>query len=248
MSPAGRALRTVALIAVLVAGLAVMGRLAWWQFQGSLPVASRVDPTVVRTPVALTEVVTFGRFVEPTRFGQVVTVRGRYVAAGQFISPGALPGERWVVTPLRTPDGRNVAVVRGTAAGSNTGSGSQQRVPGGEVSIRGYLQPSQAPAPDAINTDVLVRRWAAPMYDGYVVLAAQVPPSELQPVSPAALVGPSTGIRPRNLAYAVQWVVFAAFAVYLVTRVIAGWYRAPRTPGPPGPHPTPHAPERELAG
>lgn len=219
MTPAGRALRMVALIAVLVAGLAIMGRLAWWQFQGSLPVASRVDPTVARTPVALTEIVAFGRFVEPTRFGQVVTVRGRYLATGQFISPGALPGEPWVVTPLRVTDGRTVAVVRGVA----TGAGMPP--PGGDVSIRGYLQPAQAPAPDAINTDVLVRRWAAPMYDGYVVLAAQVPPSDLRPVSPSVLVGPSTGIRPRNLAYAVQWVVFAAFAVYLVTRVITGWYR-----------------------
>jgi len=236
----GRALRTAALVGLVIAALLVMGRLAWWQFQGSLPAASRVDPAATRTATPLTSVLEFGTFVAPTAIGQVVTAAGRYLPEGEFLSPAfprpdagdgtdgppAPAAALWIVTPLQLIDGRLVAVVRGTTAPGEP----PPAPPRGPVTVTGYLQPSQPPTAAAINTDLLVRRWAVPMYDGYVILAAQQPPSPVPPVSPGEVAGPSTGIRPRNLAYAVQWLIFAGFAVYLAGRVIAGWYRPTADP------------------
>jgi cytochrome oxidase assembly protein ShyY1 len=77
----------------------------------------------------------------------------------------------------------------------------------------------------------LVNDWGAPVYAGY--LLAESAPSGLVAVPPPPVDG---GVQILNLSYALQWWVFAAFAVFL-------WWRVVRDD-----HEGRHAPEDDGTG
>jgi cytochrome oxidase assembly protein ShyY1 len=103
--------------------------------------------------------------------------------------------------------------------------------PSGPVALEGVLQPDEPPAQSAptdgrlhsLDVADLVNRWGTPIYNGFVVLTSQrvgvpagapvpqlVPPPAPQP----------HGIAWRNAAYAVQWWVFAAFALVMWWKMV----------------------------
>ena len=175
--------------------------------------------------------------------GRVVSVSGTYDQTRQVLVSGKrLEGRAgfWVMTPLRTAGGALVPVVRGFGTGSVAGAGPapaatdpRYAAPLGEVSVTGVLQ---APEPGAdsdgtppagtvpaADTADLVNLWGGPIYN--VLLFA----SAGQPVAPGALalsaVPPAPadeggGLGLRNAAYALQWWLFAAFALLLWWRMV----------------------------
>ena len=127
------------------------------------------------------------------------------------------PNVHRVLTPLRQADGSVVAVVRGLD------SVEAGEPPAGQVSQMGVLLPSEqspgGPVTEltAVQVPVLAQRWPGPLVDGYVILSA--PDASEQGLEPAEASLPTGRGRLRNGAYALQWWVFAAFAVGMAIRM-----------------------------
>jgi cytochrome oxidase assembly protein ShyY1 len=165
-----------------------------------------------------------------------VTARGTYDAAHTVLVPKREHDGRTgylVVTPLRTASGV-LPVLRGWVADR---SSSSVAAPGGAAVVTGRLQPSESSGDSAVDpldplpvdqvayvaTVTLLDTWPYPapsFYDGYVVADREVPAAQPAPARVEA-ARPSGGVgRWRNLAYALQWWLFGAAAVFFWGSVI----------------------------
>lgn len=93
-------------------------------------------------------------------------------------------------------------------------------VPEGVIEVVGYLAASEATDPaawphgqtGAISSAELVNLWGAPIFDAYLVAHSPEQPEGLRAAPPPGIdVGNERD--PRNLAYAIEWWIFAVFAV-----------------------------------
>jgi cytochrome oxidase assembly protein ShyY1 len=147
------------------------------------------------------------------------------------------------VTALRTSAGAWLPVVRGWVPTPDHPATAPGRAPSGTVRLEGVLQPDDAPVDDAVSAAdqaaqaepakapqrlraldaaELVNLWGAPIYNGFLVLTAEqgartveAQPERVPP--PGAQPG---GLAWRNVAYAVQWWVFAGFALVLWWKMV----------------------------
>jgi surfeit locus 1 family protein len=207
----------LALGLVLAAGMVIMGR---WQFevyqaQGEAAAARRA----AQPPLELGQVAPAGAAVREG-YGRSVRFTGTYLAQPQQLAPVAdRPGMLRVVTPLRQPDGSVVAVVRGLVPDA-AGGPDLPLPPAGSVTQTGILLPSEqsaAPTGEGIRLPVLAQQWPGPLIDGFVVLSAA--DAQAQSLEPAPANLPEARGRLRNGAYALQWLVFAAFTVFMAIRM-----------------------------
>lgn len=177
-----------------------------------------------RAPVPLADVLGPDDALTSDDVGRPVVVSGRFDDTGQFFVEGfAGVGDGYaVVTPLVTADGSAILVVRG-AADSTTPPSS----PAGDVEVTGVLEPTDSGAAplddgrvtDGISVAAVVSTVDHDLYAGYVIATGSNPPDELQAVSPPpADASRWAGIR--NLLYAFQWWLFAAFAVFMWWRIL----------------------------
>ncbi|MFI6811206.1 SURF1 family protein [Nonomuraea sp. NPDC050328] len=206
-----------------VAAFILLGR---WQL-GVFEESGRPHASADPAPVAVEELVKAGAtFSEP---GRRVVASGAYDAGRQLLVPDRKPdvdavGGRaargagfWVVTPLRLADGSLVPVVRSWVAQP----AAAPPVPAGPVKVEGRTRP---PEP----TDS-VQRTASSLPAGQV---STVTPAELinlwpgESVRNGFVVAADSGIKIpspqvggsvtwRNLAYALNWWIFAVFAVFM---------------------------------
>lgn len=213
-----RAALVVLLGLVLAAGMVAAG---WWQLevyrlQGAEAAAARA----AEPPRPLPSVVRAGSPVQDG-FGRTVALRGTYEPEHTELI--ALPDRTdayRVVTLLRLDNGDAVAVVRGVAAETMPGP-----PPTGVLEQSGVLLPSQeAGAPSdrsgeltSVRIPQLAQRWPGPLVEGFVVLGA--PEAQAQGLTPAEVALPEARGRLRNGAYALQWWLFAAFAVFMTIRI-----------------------------
>lgn len=166
--------------------------------------------------------------------GRQVSASGTYDPTTTVLVSGRLQRGRsgfWVVTGLRTGAGAWLPVVRGWVPTADDASAGTTSVPAGMVTVRGVLQPDDPPADrtvapvpgqlQQVDAADLVNRWGAPIYNGYVLAATEsgVPRGPQPQRVPAPAVAPE-GIAWRNAAYAVQWWVFAGFAVVLWWKMV----------------------------
>lgn len=227
--------RLVALHLLVIGVLVSFVFLGRWQlgvFEASGAPKRAPDPA----PVAVTELAQVGRHVGGTVAGRRVTATGTYDAADQLlvadrVADVSAPGGRaargrgfWLLTPLRLADGTVVPVVRGWVP---TAGDPAVTVPEGTVTVTGRLRPAEQtddvqrggrlPSGQVatVSTAELINTWTdARLRNGFVVATAQDPPSRATPVAvPAPTIG--GGLTWRNLAYALQWWIFALFAVYM---------------------------------
>jgi cytochrome oxidase assembly protein ShyY1 len=161
-----------------------------------------------------------------------VAATGSYAPARQqfFVRGKQQDGHAgyWVLAPLLT--GRSaVLVVRGWVRHPSDPAASS--VPTGPVRVIGWLQPPEpastpyGPASDsrvvtAVSTASLVAQVPYDLYSGYLVVAEQRPP-ERQLDLVERPVAPGSGTAGwRNLAYAGQWWLFAAFVAFMWWRIV----------------------------
>ncbi|WP_406201820.1 SURF1 family protein [Kitasatospora sp. NBC_01560] len=170
--------------------------------------------------------------------GRAVTVSGTFDRDHQLLVPNrVLDGKQgyYVLTPLRTGDGRTVAVVRGWAPGAPTGAGAPaEDAPTGEVTVSGRLQAGESigsngavagglPAGQlgTINQASLVNKLSYDgWYDGWV--SADAAPAGLTPVPTVQPQG-GDGLTLRafqNLGYTLEWFVFGGFVVFMWFRLV----------------------------
>ena len=137
--------------------------------------------------------------------------------------PGA-----WVLTPLLpTPQGAAVAVVRGwVPAGQRPAP-----PPSGEVVLVGVLVADarapgvavvagEPPTLEVVDTGALATHAGYPMRSGWYALTDLTPSAADQPLALQVtdLPGAEVGLNWRNAAYALQWIVFAGFALFFWNR------------------------------
>lgn len=171
-------------------------------------------------PVPLDQVVAPG--VEPAAELEYrpVTVTGEFNSdATVLVRRRVLNGSAgfWVVTPLVRADGVAVSVLRGwlpMSAGA-LDSPVVPPPPTGEVTVVGWLQPTQSvpqPAPadlppgQVAALDTAALAGDAPSFSPYLVASAMAPPDTADLTT---IPVPNLGLGP-HLAYAWQWLAFAA--------------------------------------
>lgn len=222
--------RWLALLAVLVVVVYTFVRLGLWQ----LAVAQdRVFEDTLAAQAAQPEV-PIAQVLEPfspfpnDASGRPVQVDGSYDAQLQFLVPDRLLEGRdgyWVMTPLRTEQGDLLTVLRGWVADP----AEADAPPGTPVSVTGTLAPGESPATEvlppgqlgSVDLAVLANTWEGDLYNAFVFATGEEPPltsEAVEPVPPPLLS--SRGVDWGNLGYALQWWVFAGFAVYMYLRFL----------------------------
>lgn len=238
-------------IAALLLALLVAGTFAWlgqWQLGHAVRTDSEQGPSSEQIR-PLTEVTEAGGPVNDGAAGMVVTVGGEFVAGDFRVVEERSNGDRqgaWVTGHLVLDSGGHLAVAIGWApspaaaeqalaalAGDPEFVGAALVAEGRYMPGDGAIMPSSGEDPTRIGSmsvAQLVNLWGpfdGPPYGGYLVLhpgdpldAAALDGLGLQPVDSVPPL-PVESINWLNLFYAVEWVVFAGFAVYL-------WYRLAR--------------------
>ncbi len=238
------ALHALALAVLL--GTALMG---WWQLDVWRSAQSDdVATRLARPPTPLAEVLGPDDALTGEDVGVPVAVEGRYGPADQqFLVSGrrqaGLDGF-WVLSPLRVDaTGSSLLVVRGWTP---TGT-ALPPVPRGQVRETGVLQPgeegsgamSAGRVVPAIRIPSLVAEVDRDLYGGYLLRTggAAAASAGLRAVPVPEPEG-SWGVGLRNLAYAAQWWLFGAFAVFLWWRICVDRVAAGRASAATGPRAT----------
>ena len=220
----------------MLIGLGGTSWLGLWQYS----VAHRGDlaDQVANLPRAeLTAITAIGSYLSESDYGRRVSVSGKLDCSKRLTSGEANP--HWLVCPLWLADGSAVAVVLGTvgadqpelpAAVDGTFSGRVQ--PSQDTSAPAAIYPDPAPSHvDLIGTAELTQRWRSDVRDGFVVVSPQTSRElGLAPVPAASIAFPPAGIEFRNLFYAWQWWLFAAFTVFIWGRYLRDEWRLSTAP------------------
>jgi cytochrome oxidase assembly protein ShyY1 len=215
--------RALALLVVALVVMAVMIAMGRWQY-GVYDDHQRADAMAVmrRAAVPLDSALGPDQAFPSASVGIPVVVSGRYDRSDQLYVRhlAGSKGAYAVVTPLLTGSGSAVLVVRGSA------SATQAPAARGPVRVVGILEPSPSQpssidsrrVTDSIWLPGLVSAVRPDLYSGYVVLTRSDPAEPLARVEPP-LPAPSRWAGLRNLLYAVQWWIFAAFVGFMWWRI-----------------------------
>jgi cytochrome oxidase assembly protein ShyY1 len=165
--------------------------------------------------------------LNPQDYGRTVTATGSYIDADQVrignrLSRDSVAGD-WIVSALEIESGQSIAVVRGWVP-----QGQTFATPEGKVSIEGVLQPSDSfydaagdPGREIVSIDSqqLSALWNTRLLEGYVVIQSQAPMGINSPESiPPTISTADVAFPLQNFFYAIQWWIFALFAVVIYIR------------------------------
>ncbi len=198
--------------------------------------------------------------------GRRATASGRYDTGHQLLVPERSLDDRrgfYVLTLLRTDDGKALPVVRGWLPGDAASKADTAGVPAppaGRVTVTGALQSSESPGSKGVHASgglpegqvgvisaaSLVNLVPYGVYDAWIT--ATEADGSMTPVPPAA--APNSGLDLKafqNLGYTGEWFVFAGFVLFMWARLFRREAEAARdlalgiTPeqAPDGPGPTP---------
>jgi surfeit locus 1 family protein len=211
----------------IAAGFAALGQ---WQIARSFEnAAPREEQTEVVVP--LDTISQPQHPVPDSATGQLVTVPAQFVAGDYEVLSDRInhsgPGF-WVVGHALTPGGASLAVALGWAATPDAAADAiralDDSAPDGALTGR-YL-PTESPQESDFEKGIrssmavpeLINLWATPpegVYGGYLI--ADAAPAGLELIdAPAPITDVSLNLL--NIFYAVEWVIFAGFAIFL-------WYR-----------------------
>ena len=214
----------------VAAGFAALGQ---WQLERSLA-STAVDERDTETPVPLDSLAEPQQVMTTEASGRLVTVTGEWVEGDDLIVTERLSGRSdesgaagepgdWVIRHLAVEGGASLAVAVGYV---EVGAGIPS-LPTGEATLTGRYVPSESPQLSdfeagertAIAVAELVNLWVepGPVFSGYLVL--QDAPAGLATIAaPPPEVDPELNLL--NLFYAIEWVIFGGFAVYLWWRLV----------------------------
>lgn len=232
--------RMLVLLLVFLAAAAVCARLGAWQLdraevRGEKAAAERVAAAESAEPVPIDDLLAPQTTFDGALVGRRVIAQGHYEGDQQLLVPGRVHDGRTgylVLTPLRVDDAGGddpvLPVVRGWV--EHPDDATALAAVDGPVTVTGFLQASEdsdagmhelpAGQTDAVSSAELLGIWGGPIWTGYVVLSesdpAQSDALELLPLPTRS----GTGLNIQNLAYAAQWWIFGAFALFLWIRLV----------------------------
>lgn len=216
----------------LAAGFVLLSQ---WQLSRSVEQATVVDRTT-ETVVALDSVAEPQTGVRSVAVGQLVSVDIAFVAEDFSVISGRHEDGRegyWLVGHAITPDGVSLAVALGWAPSAEA---AREGAPsaGAVAAIEGRYQTTEPSADDdfeagersSMSVATLINEWTtAPetVYGGYLILRDA--PAGLETID-APAPAEEVVLNWLNIFYAVEWVVFAGFAVFLWWRFVRdAWER-----------------------
>ena len=204
---------------------AIFGLLGQWQLDRSIEQGTILERDT-ETVVPLESLATPQSVVTSEASGRMVSVECRYVEGDDVVLTNrrTLQGVgQWLVRHCMTEEGFSLAVAVGFAPSGVT--------PGmfaaSSASIQGRYVPTESPQQSnfmdgeisALAVPELLNLWANPgeVYGGYLVLD-EAPPG----LSTIGTEPPPTEseLNWLNLFYAIQWVIFGVFALYLWWRLV----------------------------
>jgi surfeit locus 1 family protein len=238
--------RWLGLLVVALVLAAVMTVLGSWQLDVyRSKTAEATAARAAQPPAPLESLMSVDDGLSRKVVGRQVSISGRWApAADQVFVSDRLNGDQpglWVVTPLLVGDGSSaVLVVRGWVPDP---AAPDAAAPVGPVSVVGTMVASEAEdASDAATRGRVLPSLRLPtivgmvdyrLYDGFVVLTSSTPSPAAAPAPVEPPAPPTDHAGLRNIAYAVQWWIFAAFALFMWWRMMTDDHRA-RSAQPPG--------------
>ena len=211
----------VALIAFII-GCIFLGQWQWDRTQDILA----AERAAAAEPVELTELINDDATWNNADIGRAVILNGNFTADELALPNRELDGEvgTWTITRFQLDSGESIAVVRGFLPANAPAALADPR----PLRIEGVLHPNEefyegANAEQIVTIDAtaLSREWRTPLIDGYVMLRSQEPESSAAtdptPVPPTVQVG-DVPFPLQNFFYAIQWWIFAAFAIVVYAR------------------------------
>jgi cytochrome oxidase assembly protein ShyY1 len=226
----GRVARRPRWIAALVLALALAAGFAWlgqWQLGRSIA-SSPTTGAETEKAVPLTSFARTGTPFRDDQLGRMATVDARLVPGDGVVLSDRLNGSTqgwWLVGHAVTSDGHDLAVALGWAPTRAAAKAAEAAATIPTPLVGRYL-PSEAPDQPGVEKGVqsaasvaaLINQWkdmSGDVYAGYLV-ARDAPPGLTRIDSPKPI--PPEALNWLNLFYAIEWAVFAGFAIYL-------WYR-----------------------
>jgi surfeit locus 1 family protein len=221
-----RFLGLLGLVLVLCAAFVWLGR---WQLGVAESSAHReaVEQARSQPPAEITTILEPHRPFRGDLSSRPITATGHYEADGELLVPGrVLDGRQglWVLTPFVVDrSGATLPVVRGFVPDA----GDVPAPPAGTVTISGGLAPGESPSPTpvpsgqigSVDLALLVNTWPGDLYNAFAFLEGEQPAAASSPTRVPTPVG-DTGLQWRNAAYAVQWWIFALFALWMWARMV----------------------------
>lgn len=207
-----------------------LGKWQWDRTQNILNAERAASEQAVPVTDVVGDVV--GDELQPQDFGRTVLATGRYVPENQVRvtnrlesdQSGAAVGE-WIVSEFIVDSGTRIAVLRGWVP-----SGASFFTPTERVALEGVLQPNEVFYEGAvasqsgvvvIDSAELSDIWGSELASGFVVLITQDPAPVSSPVPvPPTIATADVAFPLQNFFYAIQWWIFAVFAVALYFRWI----------------------------
>jgi len=221
-----RFLGLLGLVLVLCATFVWLGR---WQLGVAESAAHRevVEQARAQAPAELTTLLQPHAPFRGDLSSRPFTASGHYADEGQLLVPARrLDGVSglWVLTPFVVDrSGATLPVVRGFV----TGAGTVTPPPEGTVRITGGLAPGESPSPDpvpagqigSVDLSQLVNTWPGELYNAFGFVESEDPADAAPPTRVPTPTG-KTDLQWRNAAYAVQWWIFALFALWMWGRMV----------------------------
>ena len=227
---------------LLALGVAsIFGLLGQWQLDRSIEQGTIIERNT-ETVVPLESVATPQSVITSEASGRMVSVECRFVEGDDVVLDNrrTLQGVgQWLVRHCMTEQGNSLAVAVGFAPSGV----SANTLPATTGEIVGRYVPTESPQQSdfvageisTVAVPELLNLWAdpGPVYGGYLVLSeapeglstigTEAPPTESQ-------------LNWLNLFYALQWVIFGLFALYLWWRLVRDeWEREAENASSPAP-------------
>jgi surfeit locus 1 family protein len=211
----------------IAAGFAALGQ---WQVGRAVQTGTVVViPDEKVTP--LSQVATPQKEVTDRAAGQIVSVTGRRVAGDTYVVSDRVNfgvTGYWVIGHVVATNGASVALALGWTKSRSAADAAASTLSAGAPSatVVGRYQPTEPPDQDDFEHDVvsvvsipwLINEWKTvtpTAYGGYIV--DNVAPAGLTKIQSVRPVN-DVSLNWLNIFYAVEWTLFAGFAIYL-------WYR-----------------------
>jgi surfeit locus 1 family protein len=226
----GRVARRPRWIAALLLALALAAGFAWlgqWQLGRSIASAPSGGPDTEKV-APLTSFATTNTSFRDDQLGRMASVDAHLVPGDWVLLSDRLNGGAegwWLVGHAVTSDGADLAVALGWAPTRSAARAAEATATIPSPLVGRYL-PTEAPDMPSVEKGVqsassvaaFINQWhdfSGTVYPGYLV-AHEAPPGLARIDSPKPI--PPEALNWLNLFYAIEWAVFAGFAIYL-------WYR-----------------------
>ena len=213
----------VALMAFIAISL-VLGRWQWDRTQDILA----AERAAAAEPIELEELLDKDGTWSNSDIGRTVTLNGEFTGDELLLPNREFQGQAgtWTITRFQLDSQDSVAVVRGWLP--NDAQSPPIRIE--LTTIQGVLHPNEAFYEGAnqdriitVDAPALAGVWNIPLIDGYVMLQEQDPILLAADAAAPVIVPPTVQVGDvpfplQNFFYAIQWWIFAAFAIFVYGR------------------------------